>query len=688
MKGRVSVDCPDLKRAIEEGLVVLDDRKYVKWADDLGDVSMFPSMKDNVEARRIKTSKGMEPVRSQSIKITFEGDMTTTPIRVATTKSARGSTSKKTDMDYVMTEKDGQRVDGEEVILSPRKRGVKKFLMKSSLDEIDTVEPLRRALRQPMQCSILEYLAASKPTRDELQMITKKTSIPLSGEGHAPKAEASTVTVTGVTARADRMATDLLDGMEGVPPDKFYILGSGAVETIINEDAVLDAVIDNGSEAVIIDENLAVQVGLGLDRSYLFEIETADGRKQQITRTIVAELNDGVVGGHRGVKGTYEKIRRLYWWEGQYKDVERYSMTCEECQKRALVKYKEPIHPSYPTRPGEKIHIDLVKMPRGVSNMNYVVNIRDDFTGFVDGRPIRSKAAKEVKNFVLEYLSRYGCVSKIVMDRGAEFLADEVESVFRRTSARVSIATAYHPQSNSPVERGHQTLIASLSKWCKGKDNDWPRYFRYAIWADNVTVRASTGYPPYTLWFGRHCPLPIEFHVDSWTTVDWAEEMSREELIAARTRQIAYGLEENLMTAADRLAVERDKGKERWDKNVRIKKERVSVGDMVLLYDAALERTWTGKLANKWMGPYRVVEALDWGAYMIAELDGSKWKDPVAGARLKLFRIRPAPALSLTSPKGKGKAMMEDGAPLSQFEVGESSKKRKRIEKRKVKGLA
>ncbi|GBG65638.1 hypothetical protein CBR_g51938 [Chara braunii] len=155
-------------------------------AYDLGDVSMFPSMKENVEARRVKPSKGKEPVRSQSIKITFEGDMATTPIRVAATKSARGSTSKKADTDYVMAEKDRQRIDGEEVILSPRKRGVKKILMKSSLDEIDTVEPLRRALRQPMQCSILEYLAASKPARNELQMITWKTHIPLSEEAQGP----------------------------------------------------------------------------------------------------------------------------------------------------------------------------------------------------------------------------------------------------------------------------------------------------------------------------------------------------------------------------------------------------------------------------------------------------------------------------------------------------------------------
>ncbi|GBG86304.1 hypothetical protein CBR_g41298 [Chara braunii] len=407
-------------------------------------------------------------------------------------------------------------------------------------------------------------------------------------------------------------------------------------------------------------------------------------------QSIVAELHDGVVGGYRGVKGTYEKVRRLYWWEGQYKDVEKYCETCEECQKRFLIRYKEPLHPSYPTRLGEKVHIDLVKMPKGVGNMNDVVNIRDDFTGFVDGRLIRTKAAREVKNLILEYLSRYGCVSKIVMDRGPEFLANEVQSVFKRAGARVSIATAYHPQSNAPVERGHQSLIASLSKWCRGKDSDWPKYLRYAIWVDNVTVRASTGYPPYTLWFGRHCPLPVEFHVHSWTTVNWADNMTREELLAARTRQIAYGLENNLMTTTDRLAVEREKNKVRWDKDVRIRKEKIKVGNMVLLYDVAFERTWTGKLANRWMGPYCVVGALSWGAYMIAELDGSKWKDPVAGARLKLFRSRetPTPAPRPSDPKGKGKAKITDGGPSRRFEVGESSKKRKRVETRKVKDLA
>ncbi|GBG73387.1 hypothetical protein CBR_g16101 [Chara braunii] len=252
---------------------------------DLGDVSMFPSMKENVEVRRVRPSKGKEVARIQSMRMSLPSDdgASATPIQVAATKSARGSSSKKTGMDYAMAEKDGQRIEGAEVILL-RKRGARKFTMKSSLDDIDTVEPLKRTLRQPMQCTILEYLAASRPAGDELQIITCKTRIPLGDEVQmTSKPEVPPVAISGVCAKAERAATLYLDEMEGVPPDKFYILGSETVETSLNDEIVLHWVIDNGSEAVIIDEEIVVRLGLDLDKSYLFEIETADGRKQKIS---------------------------------------------------------------------------------------------------------------------------------------------------------------------------------------------------------------------------------------------------------------------------------------------------------------------------------------------------------------------------------------------------------------------
>ncbi|GBG71417.1 hypothetical protein CBR_g8837 [Chara braunii] len=310
----MDIGTTDTRDRTETGIGTTDTRGRVEMAteevgmkEEIGTGNDETGRADGLSAREMRessamsrgggTTEGTDAMRHEgdmtqgTAEMIREGSMskegleeTAATIRAVGMREGNMASHQNHIPNYVMTERDGQRVDGEEVILSLRKRGVKKFLMKSSLDEINTVEPLRRALRQPMQCSILEYLAASKPARDELQMITRKTRIPLSEEGQgAPKAEAPTVAVTGVTARADRMATVLLDGMEGVSPDKFYILGSGAMETIINNGAILDTVIDNGSEAVIIDEDLAVQVGLGLDRSYLFEIETADGRKQQIT---------------------------------------------------------------------------------------------------------------------------------------------------------------------------------------------------------------------------------------------------------------------------------------------------------------------------------------------------------------------------------------------------------------------
>ncbi|GBG84265.1 hypothetical protein CBR_g38236 [Chara braunii] len=136
-------------------------------------------------------------------------------------------------------------------------------------------------------------------------------------------------------------------------------------------------------------------------------------------RAVIEELHDWLVGGHRGVKGTFDKVRRLYWWDGQYTEVEKYCSMCEACQKRATVRYKELLVPSLPTIPSEKVHVDLVTMPKGVGRLRYIINIRDDLTGFVEAKAIKKKTAEEVSDFLLEYIARYGCVGRIIMDRGA-----------------------------------------------------------------------------------------------------------------------------------------------------------------------------------------------------------------------------------------------------------------------------
>ena len=77
---------------------------------------------------------------------------------------------------------------------------------------------------------------------------------------------------------------------------------------------------------------------------------------------------------------------------------------------------------------------------------------------------------------------------------------------------------------------------------------EWPKYFHAALWADRITVRRTTGFSPYYLMFGTQCLVPVEFDAESWHAIDWKYPMTCEELIAARTKQLARK-EENLEIA-------------------------------------------------------------------------------------------------------------------------------------------
>ena len=63
--------------------------------------------------------------------------------------------------------------------------------------------------------------------------------------------------------------------------------------------------------------------------------------------------------------------------------------------------------------------VDLVTMPLGEGQMRYLVLAREDLTNQVEGRPLRQKTTKVVGKFLLEdVICRYGCVGKIIADRG------------------------------------------------------------------------------------------------------------------------------------------------------------------------------------------------------------------------------------------------------------------------------
>jgi hypothetical protein len=146
---------------------------------------------------------------------------------------------------------------------------------------------------------------------------------------------------------------------------------------------------------------------------------------------------------------------------------------------------------------------------------------------------------------------------------------------------------------------------------------------------------------PAELMYGQKPFMPTERTISSWAALDGRNEMSGEELLAARIRQLERR-PEDMERAVERLRTARMRNKERFDRTHRLRPKKIEEGDWVLVYDSSLDNQHraTRKFARRWFGPYVATSVDDNGTYHLAELDGTRIAVPVAGKRVKAFKKR------------------------------------------------
>jgi transposase InsO family protein len=165
---------------------------------------------------------------------------------------------------------------------------------------------------------------------------------------------------------------------------------------------------------------------------------------------------------------TFEMLKEKYWWPGLYKDVHRFVTTCESCQMHSMVRHRDELYPTYPPAVHFKWMVDLVMMPLGVRQMRYLVLAREDLTNQVEGRALQNKTTASACPFLIEeVVCRYGCIGKIMVDRG-ELDAQEAEELFDRLGVKLSLTTAYNSEANGKVERRHGPIVKALVRVCEG----------------------------------------------------------------------------------------------------------------------------------------------------------------------------------------------------------------------------
>ncbi|KAL3700954.1 hypothetical protein R1sor_018976 [Riccia sorocarpa] len=235
---------------------------------------------------------------------------------------------------------------------------------------------------------------------------------------------------------------------------------------------------------------------------------------------------------------------------------------------------------------------------------------------------------------------RYGCVGKVTADRG-ELDVQESMEIFQKYGVKLALTMAYNPEGNAKSERGHPPIMKALVKACNGRVKQWPRLLPFALWADRTTHSSVTGYMPAELIQGQKPIMPVEELNPTWSVLPWMDNLTREELLELRIRQLEQR-EEDVRLALEKLKIARLKNKDTFDKKHRLRPRPIEEGDWVLVYDSSLDNQHSTlrKFSRRWFGPYVVLRVLDNAAYMLREFDGTPLRVPIAGKRVKIFKRR------------------------------------------------
>ena len=351
-------------------------------------------------------------------------------------------------------------------------------------------------------------------------------------------------------------------------------------------------------------------------------------------RKVLEELHDN--RGHRGEWAVWEAIRIRFYWPGIRRDVTEHIRSCHVCQLRSTRKMHIPITVSRPVALFHKVYLDVMKMPEA-QGKNWIVACRDDLSSVAEGRALASDNARALASFFIEQIIfRYGTVGEVITDNGPSLAGEFTRLVNKYNIHQIKISP-YNSQANGVVERGHFTIREALVKMCEGKVNQWPTLLPAAIFADRITIRRATGYSPYYLLHGVHPLLPCDLAEVTFMVPRLKERMSDVDLLIARTRQIAK-MPEDLVRAKETLLRSRFRSKEAFEAKFGRRMQRTSFkeGELVLLRNSPNENTVSinRKIANRYMGPYRVVRETKGKSYVLEELNGNVSRMTVAAFRL------------------------------------------------------
>ena len=224
------------------------------------------------------------------------------------------------------------------------------------------------------------------------------------------------------------------------------------------------------------------------------------------------------VAGHQGQQQTLALTQERFWWPMMAEDCQAIVRGCPHFQ---AFKGEVPRAPLCPIRVYallELIHLDytsiesMVELNKPPVVKNFLV-MTDHFMRYALAVVTKDQMAKMVvKVFYEQFIAVFRVPTKLLSDRGANFMSALVEELCSAFGIQKCRTTAYHAQCNGQVEHFHQSLFRMIGKLSCDKKAQWEQHLPELLQAYNSTWSVVTGYLPHYLMFGRHPCLPVDYY--------------------------------------------------------------------------------------------------------------------------------------------------------------------------------
>ena len=326
-----------------------------------------------------------------------------------------------------------------------------------------------------------------------------------------------------------------------------------------------------------------------------------------LRRAVLLAHHENALTGHRGIQGTYDRLRRNYFWINMMADVVAWVNSCMDCAKRKKRKYGQSagLHP-IPTndRPFDTIAMDyLGPLPKTVAGNKYILVVNDYATRYCMAYALKAAdAVSTAKTLVKRVFLEYGPPTTILSDRGTHFNNDLVDSILDLFNTRHIFSSGYRPQTAGITERLNQTLLDILAMYVSNNQRDWDEILPYAVFAYRTLYNPTVKDVPFFLLYGYEPILPHEMYI--------LPPHINQSLADRERNVIAQRLNHARNLARASVKAVQHAMKERADTHRREPRHYVP-GDLVMAIKPQLGKTGvTVKLAKIYDGPYKVATHL------------------------------------------------------------------------------